>query len=179
MMYIYDSAQIDELLEKLNDEDSVTMSGREFRDLAETFRKKGRGRKPIAFDETLFDQVVQRWLAGEITARSAMQELDLKPNTFYRRVKERYQDMDELRKELKKAAKEEKEELKELRRQVKAEAREIKKVAKEKTEETISLHKMEREIRKEKSAAEQDHEKEIRELRKEVEAEAAALKQLK
>ena len=121
MMHIYDSAQIDELLEKLNDEDSVTMSGREFRDLAEAFRRKGRGRKPIAFDETLFDQVVQRWLAGEITARSAMQELDLKPNTFYRRVKERYQDMDELRKELKKAANRIRKEIKAITKQIRLE----------------------------------------------------------
>jgi len=29
-----------------------------------------------------------KWRAGEITATRAMQEVGLKPNTFYRRVKE-------------------------------------------------------------------------------------------
>ena len=98
MMYIYDPEKIDELLEKIKDDDSVTLTGSQLRELAETIRKKGKGRKPIALDDDLFDCVVRRWQSGEITARAAMQELDLKPNTFYRRVKERYEDMDELRK---------------------------------------------------------------------------------
>lgn len=29
-----------------------------------------------------------RWRAGELTATAAMQEVGLKPNTFYRRIKE-------------------------------------------------------------------------------------------
>ena len=176
MMYIYDPDKIDELLEKIKDDDSVTLTGRQLRELAETIRKKGKGRKPIALDDDLFDRVVRRWQSGEITARAAMQELDLKPNTFYRRVKERYDDMDELRKELKKAAKAEKEELKELRKQVKTEAHEVKEDVKDKAEETISAHRMEKEIRREKIAAEIDHRKEVNELRKEVEAEAEAIK---
>ena len=176
MMYIYDPEKIDELLEKIKDDDSVTLTGRQLRELAETIRKKGKGRKPIALDDDLFDRVVRRWQSGEITARAAMQELDLKPNTFYRRVKERYDDMEELRKELKKAAKAEKEELKELRKQVKAEAREVKEAIKDKSEDTISARKMEKEIFKEKIAAEIDHKKEVNELRKEVEAEAEAIK---
>lgn len=48
-----------------------------------------KGRKPIEVDEELFDSILQRWKNGEITARQAMNELNLKPNTFYRRVKER------------------------------------------------------------------------------------------
>lgn len=176
MMYIYDHDKLDELLETVKDDDSITLTGRDLRELAETIRKKGKGRKPIVPDEDLFDRVVRRWQSGEITARAAMQELDLKPNTFYRRVKERYDDMDELRKELKKAAKAEKEELKELRKQVKTEAREVKEAVKDKAEETISAHRMEKEIRKEKIAAEIDHRKEVNELRKEVEAEAEAIK---
>jgi len=48
-----------------------------------------KGRKPIEIDEELFDQILERWKSGEITARQAMAELNLKPNTFYRRVKER------------------------------------------------------------------------------------------
>ena len=176
MMYIYDPDKIDELLEKIKDDDSVTLTGRQLRELAETIRKKGKGRKPIALDDELFDRVVRRWQNGEITARAAMQELDLKPNTFYRRVKERYEDMDELRKELKKAAKEERQELKDLKKQVKAEAREAKKLIKDKAEDTISAHRMEKEILKEKVAAEIDHKKEVAELRKAVEAEADAVK---
>ena len=176
MMYIYDPEKIDELLEKIKDDDSVTLTGSQLRELAETIRKKGKGRKPIALDDDLFDRVVRRWQSGEITARAAMQELDLKPNTFYRRVKERYDDMEELRKELKRAAKEEKAELKELRKQVKAEAREVKEAVKDKADETISAHKMEKEIRREKIAAKIDHKKEISELRKTVEAETEAIK---
>ena len=52
----------------------------------------GKGRKPIEVDEEMFDSILERWKNGEITARQAMAELDLKPNTFYRRVKERMPD---------------------------------------------------------------------------------------
>ena len=57
----------------------------------ERAKKEGkyRGRKPIALDETAFAETVERWHQGEITARRAMAELNLKPNTFYRRVKDR------------------------------------------------------------------------------------------
>ena len=172
MMYIYDPEKLDELLETVKDDDSITITGRQLRELADTIRRKGKGRKPIALDDDLFDRVVRRWQS----ARAAMQELDLKPNTFYRRVKERYEDMDELRKELKKVAKEEKRELKELKKQVKAEAREVKEAVKDKTEDTISAHKMEKSIRKEKIAAKIDHRKEVDDLRKTVESEVEAIK---
>jgi DNA invertase Pin-like site-specific DNA recombinase len=49
---------------------------------------KYKGRKPVAIDETKFRTVCARWRAGEITATAAMKEAGLKPNTFYRRVKE-------------------------------------------------------------------------------------------
>ncbi|MBO5322563.1 MAG: recombinase family protein [Oscillospiraceae bacterium] len=49
---------------------------------------KYKGRKPIAIDEAKFRAVCTRWRAGNITATAAMQEVGLKPNTFYRRVKE-------------------------------------------------------------------------------------------
>lgn len=51
-----------------------------------------KGRKPIEVDEEMFDSILERWKNGEITARQAMAELNLKPNTFYRRVKERMPD---------------------------------------------------------------------------------------
>lgn len=46
------------------------------------------GRKRLDFDETQFRKVCARWRAGEITATAAMKEVGLKPNTFYRRVKD-------------------------------------------------------------------------------------------
>ena len=49
---------------------------------------KYKGRKPVAFDTAAFTKVCTRWRAGEITATAAMNEVGLKPNTFYRRVKE-------------------------------------------------------------------------------------------
>ena len=47
---------------------------------------KYKGRKPVAVDEAKFRAVCARWRAGKITATAAMQEVGLKPNTFYRRV---------------------------------------------------------------------------------------------
>lgn len=47
-----------------------------------------KGRKPIEIDNEQLEIVYTRWKASEITARQAMNELDLKPNTFYRRIKE-------------------------------------------------------------------------------------------
>lgn len=51
-------------------------------------KKQGKytGRQPIAVNSELFNKTVERWKAGEITAVKAMQILELKPNTFYRRV---------------------------------------------------------------------------------------------
>lgn len=47
-----------------------------------------KGRKPIVLNESLFEAVYKKWKSGAITARQAMQELGIKPNTFYRRVAE-------------------------------------------------------------------------------------------
>ena len=49
---------------------------------------KYKGRKPVEVDEKRFKEACARWRSGEITATAAMQEVGLKPNTFYRRVKE-------------------------------------------------------------------------------------------
>ena len=49
---------------------------------------KYKGRKPIDYDEAQMKALCKKWRAGEITATAAMNELGLKPNTFYRRVKE-------------------------------------------------------------------------------------------
>lgn len=47
-----------------------------------------KGRKPIEVEDCKFETVYRSWKREEITARQAMEMLDLKPNTFYRRVKE-------------------------------------------------------------------------------------------
>ena len=46
------------------------------------------GRRAIEVDESEFKGVYSLWKAGEITAVESMKRLNLKPNTFYRRVKE-------------------------------------------------------------------------------------------
>ena len=49
---------------------------------------KYKGRKPIDYDEAQMKALCKKWRTGEITATAAMKALGLKPNTFYRRVKE-------------------------------------------------------------------------------------------
>ena len=45
---------------------------------------KYKGRKPVAVNEAKLRAVCARWRSGEIAATAAMQEIGLKPNTFYR-----------------------------------------------------------------------------------------------
>ena len=56
----------------------------------EEAKKQGKykGRQPITADADLFKAVYTRWKSGEITAVQAQRELSLKPDTFYRRVKQ-------------------------------------------------------------------------------------------
>lgn len=49
---------------------------------------KYRGRQPIKVDEAAFSRAYRSWRSGDITARAAMQRLNLTPNTFYRRVRD-------------------------------------------------------------------------------------------
>ncbi|MGL4547684.1 recombinase family protein [Eubacterium aggregans] len=49
---------------------------------------KYKGRQTIRVDMKQFGGVYQEWKAGAITARKAMGTLGIKPNAFYRRVKE-------------------------------------------------------------------------------------------
>ena len=148
------------------------------RDGIEKARAEGRyrGRKPITVDEEQFNAVVARWKNGDISARQAMAELELKPNTFYRRIKEQEeQNMNdskkaqhEFRAEIKAASKKSRQELDDLKKQVHAEAREIKKEAAEKLE----LRDVEREIRKGRAQAEAEHQDTVKQMKKDVEAEA-------
>ncbi len=154
------------------------------RDGIERAKEEGRykGRKPIAVDEGLFDSVVSLWQSGQITARDAMARLDLKPNTFYRRIKEReeqkmkdYKKVEhEIKAEIKEAAKQSRRDLDALKKQVRAEAKEVRKAADEKLE----LHDVEREMRHERIRAEVEHRDAVRQMKKDVEAEAKELKKL-
>lgn len=55
---------------------------------AKKARGEYKGRQPIAVDKGQFEQEYNLWKSGQITATTAMMHLGLKPNTFYRRVKE-------------------------------------------------------------------------------------------
>ena len=154
------------------------------RDGVERAKAEGRykGRKPIAVDEELFDSVVSLWQGGQITAREAMARLDLKPNTFYRRIKEMEEQkmkdykkvQHEIKEEIREAAKQSRKDLDELKKQVRAEAKEVKKAADEKLE----LHDVERELRHDRIRAEAEHNDAIRQMKKDVEAETKELKKL-
>ena len=143
---------------------------------------KYKGRRPIAVDETLFDSVVALWKDGQITAREAMTRLDLKPNTFYRRIKDReeqkmkdFKKMEkDIRAELKDAARQSRQDLSELKKQVRAEAESVKQAAGD----AVDLHDVEREIRRGRRQAEAAHEDSIRQIKKDVEAETKELKKL-
>ena len=154
------------------------------RDGIEKARAEGhyKGRRPIAVDEALFDAVVDRWKSGEISARQAMAELELKPNTFYRRIKEMEEKkmkdykkaQQEIRSEIRAVSKKSRQELDELKKQVQAETREVKKAADEKPD----LRGVEREIRKGRIQAEAEHHDTVRQMKKDVESEAKELKKL-
>ena len=45
------------------------------------------GRQKMKIDREHFEAIVREWRADKITAVEAMKRLDVKPNTFYRRVK--------------------------------------------------------------------------------------------
>lgn len=49
---------------------------------------KYKGRKPVYVDEKRFRTLCSRWRKGELRAVEVMRMMDLKPNTFYRRVQE-------------------------------------------------------------------------------------------
>lgn len=48
---------------------------------------KYQGRQPIQVDQELWENLFKQWEDKEITAVKFMELVDLKPNTFYRRVK--------------------------------------------------------------------------------------------
>ena len=143
---------------------------------------KYKGRKPIAVNGELFESVVARWRGGELNARQAMALLELKPNTFYRRIKEQeeqkmkdYKQIEkEIRTGIREAAKQSRQDMHELKKQVRAEAEEVKQAA----DERLELHDVEKEIRRGRRKAEAEHQDNIRQMKKDVEAEARELKKL-
>lgn len=56
----------------------------------EAAKAKGvyKGRQRVRVDMVSFSMLYKLWKSGEITAAKAMKQLGVKPNTFYRRVKE-------------------------------------------------------------------------------------------
>lgn len=56
--------------------------------MAKKARGEYKGRATIDVDKAQFEQEYKLWKSGQITATTAMAHLGLKPNTFYRRVKE-------------------------------------------------------------------------------------------
>lgn len=55
---------------------------------------KYKGRQKIEVNNDEFEKVYKKWKSGEITGRKAMELLNLKPNTFYRRIKEYESDVE-------------------------------------------------------------------------------------
>ena len=49
---------------------------------------KHKGRKPIEIDETQFERLYNDWQNGKTTPKIMMNELHLKPATFWRKVKD-------------------------------------------------------------------------------------------
>lgn len=49
---------------------------------------KYKGKPKMVIDEEAFERECNRWRNEEQTATEAMKRLSIKPNTFYRRVKE-------------------------------------------------------------------------------------------
>ena len=47
---------------------------------------KYKGHAPTIVDSDSFEKVYKQWRNGDMTARMAMSKVNLKPNTFYRRV---------------------------------------------------------------------------------------------
>lgn len=47
-----------------------------------------KGRQALQFDESKFRRECKKWRNGEQTARATMSKLEMKPNRFYRKVKE-------------------------------------------------------------------------------------------
>lgn len=67
--------------------DTILQRQREGIEIAKA-QGKYKGRKPMPYDEAKFVVECRKWKNGEQTAVDTMRKLDMKPNRFYRKVKE-------------------------------------------------------------------------------------------
>lgn len=181
MNYSFTKDTCEYLLSVLKDDDIVTVSGKDMIDLINS-GKTFSGRKPIAIDLPLFDEVITRWHNNEITAREAMKLLDLKPNTFYRRVKERTESsMKNIIEGISDAKEIIKEETKDLRKDIHGISKQLysdAKDARQVVDEKLKVMNVEREMLFDKIDAEISRRTEINELKEEVEKETQNQKSL-
>ena len=166
MVYTFNKDNTEALLSRLQNDDIVEIRGEDLINLLNGKNDTGsRGRKPIQVDLSLFDKTVERWQNGEITAREAMATLNLKPNTFYRRIKERtVNDMLDV-----------KAEIKEVKKQIHEDAADVKQAVENKKE-AIG---MEREILHDKVGARIEHVEDVISMKRAVSKEAEAYKSSK
>ena len=164
MKYTYDRDNTDILLSVLKDDDTVLILGEDLKKLLYS-GNQSKGRKPISVDFSLFGEVVDKWNKGEITAREAMKQLNLKPNTFYRRIKQFNEKNKPELSEIKK-------DIDGIRRVVMSDAKD----ALANVSEKKALLDMEMEIKAEKISAELNQKENIDTLKEKVEKEAADLK---
>lgn len=68
--------------------ESIKRRQREGIDIAKAKGGVYQGRKPIEINKALFEVMLAEVRAGDRTNRSAMKKLDLKPNTYYKAIKE-------------------------------------------------------------------------------------------
>lgn len=68
--------------------ESIKQRQREGIDIAKAKGGVYQGRKPIEINKALFEVTLAEVRAGDRTNRSAMRKLDLKPNTYYKAIKE-------------------------------------------------------------------------------------------
>ena len=166
MIYTFDKNNTEDLLKKLQDDDIVEIRGEDLINLLSAKNSTGsKGRKPIQVDLSLFEETIERWQHDEITAREAMKILNLKPNTFYRRIKERSENnMSDI-----------KSEIKEIKKQIHENAEDVKQTVENKKQ----VLDMEREMRIDKIESEIEHVEDLISMKRTVSKEAEEFKELK
>lgn len=178
MEYIFEKENVQTLLEKLCKDDIVHIMGNDLIELLSR-EKGGRGRRPIEVDRYIFEETVALWQRGEITARQAMERLNLKPNTFYRRIKERnIEQMKDIKSDIRDTLKAEKKELDMLKEQVRKDVQEVKAAADERLEREIAIKKIEKDILAEKISAKAERRAFEKDVRASVESERKEFKNL-
>lgn len=165
MVFKYDRDNTEELLNRLRDDDIVEIRGEDLINLLSVKSVGSKGRRPIQVDLSLFDKTVASWQKGEITAREAMKTLNLKPNTFYRRIKERSNG----------EMKDMKSEIKEIKQQLHTDAAGVKQVVENKKQ----VLDMERDIRLGKIGARIEHVEDVISMKRTVSKEAECFKDSK